>query len=334
MAAVASKKTINLRGLRAKYLTKDELKDLESCSKNANTIEKHAECIMPALNAKVYRKEYNKNFKNSQDLIKKLVPSKFSSDGSAEAPESFKSSREMPQTKKMPKPEFTRIQKSNSTSSAQMPSPKPMRKFRTDRIQQRKPSNFRFPQAKRINSAEINRQKFLSKSYRMAKYSTQKIGKKPYRKHFFTAKSLDYRNRLPQLWRTSREKYISKSKEEYYQQKKVGSFTLDQRRRRKRYAQKSASSVYSINDSQRKLTPIGLFAKFFMDDIIAKRNKTARVPWQNMVEKAKKTAVKKKEMKKRMRMMEQTPLEEMAFKFLDRNGSPPRVCFIKKEYET
>lgn len=255
------------------------MKDLESCSKNADTIEKHAECILPALNAKVYRKEYDKTFQNSQDLIKKLVPSKFAASegsGSAEASGELKSSGEVPQRKTMPKqmPRQNSTYAPQSTSTAQMP--KPTRKFRTDRI--RKPSNFRFPQAKRINSAEINRSKFLPKSYRMAKYSTSKLGKKPYRKHFFNAKSLDYRNRVPQLWKSSsRENYISKSKEEYYRQKKVGAFFLDHRRR-KRYTPKSASSVYSINDSQRKLTPIGMFAKFIMDDFMAKRNKTARVP--------------------------------------------------------
>uniref|UniRef100_A0A7E4VKX0 ANK_REP_REGION domain-containing protein n=1 Tax=Panagrellus redivivus TaxID=6233 RepID=A0A7E4VKX0_PANRE len=99
--------------------------------------------------------------------------------------------------------------------------------------------------------------------------------------------------------------------------RRIGSFEVI---RKKRFSHRSAES-YSLTPSQRKLTPIGMVAKYLMKDILKAKNKTERKPWQVMLEEVKQVNEERKKMKTRQRQRNdnmEDPYEALAFKGLDR----------------
>ncbi|KAE9554210.1 hypothetical protein FO519_002574 [Halicephalobus sp. NKZ332] len=248
IAAMANKKL--------KYLTTEEKSELETCSKVADSVEKHASCVLPAIHASKYR----------------------------------------------PEPSGQKLSKEEN---------------------QKQPHRRRYGSAKVINFSSMK----SAEKYREHEFSVnaKKILKRKQKIGSFVPGSRERRIGSFVLETHNRRKRSFASGSE---EREIRSFGLGPQDRRKRSQKPRMRSLdsYSLNPGQRRLTPIGSFAKFLMASVMKEKNRTMqeRVPWQKMVEKARSTGMKRRELKRKYRLKaDLDPLEEMAFKALENRNLLP-----------
>uniref|UniRef100_A0AC34FLW7 Uncharacterized protein n=1 Tax=Panagrolaimus sp. ES5 TaxID=591445 RepID=A0AC34FLW7_9BILA len=159
----------------------------------------------------------------------------------------------------------------------------------------------------KIHENSVSIQKFKSKkSLRFEKLSKRNRFQKF--RHRFEKLKINPKTQNVNSAQKWREKSI-------FQSTKIGAFGVvvkDQRRRRgKRYIFRTASE-YHLQDGTSKMSPFGIIAKHLTKRILKLKNKTSASSWQSVIDKAQKTANKKRKLKKARQHLPKDSMEDMA----------------------